>query len=230
MFLVWTGSVHRPTRDIDLLGLTEPDEGTLVETFKTICAEGCPEDGVIFEPSTVTAETIREQSAYGGIRVNLVGMIGRARIPLQVDVGFGDAVFPEPKRIELPGLLVGVPSVKLHGYSAETAVAEKFQAMVLLGMGNSRMKDFLDIAHLADNYPIERAVLKEAIVETFKRRGTALPIRVPVALTWEFYENALVQERWQAFVKKNLLASPYNSLPYVIDRISSLVLPIDGSM
>jgi predicted nucleotidyltransferase component of viral defense system len=224
MFLIWMGTMHRPTRDIDLLGLTAQDENDLRDAFRELCAIECPEDGVIFDPETVRAEAIREEQTYGGIRIKLVGYIGKAKIPLQVDVGFGDAVTPAAPDIELPGIIGGIPAIKLKGYPVETAIAEKLQAMVALGLGNGRMKDFLDVARLAEAMRFDGATLARAIRATFDRRRTKIPTDIPLALTAEFYSDGLVTARWRAFVARNSVQPPYDSLGFVSARILKLVL------
>ena len=225
MFLLWTGSTHRPTKDIDLLGLTVQDEAEIAQTFRELCGIACPEDGVVFDPESVQAGLIREEQTYGGIRVTLVGYLGNAKVHLQIDIGFGDAVTPEAQEIELPAIVRDVPPVRLKGYPAESAIAEKFQALTFLGLENSRMKDFFDIAYLADTMEFEASTLGEAIRATFKRRKTDLPESTPVALTKEFYENDLVATRWRAFVRKNDIRSPYNGLQTVIHHVERFLAP-----
>lgn len=225
MFLLWTGSAHRPTRDIDLLGIRSQDEPEIAQTFRDLCAIACPEDGVVFDPESVQAGLIREEHAYGGIRVTMVGFLGNARVQLQIDIGFGDAVTPEAREVELPSIVLGVPPVRLKGYPAETAIAEKFQALTVLGLENSRMKDFFDIATLTDTMEFEASILGSAIRATFERRKTELPGSTPVALTDEFHENDLVVTRWKAFVRKNDIRPPYDHLPTVIHRIEQFLAP-----
>lgn len=226
MFLLWTGSTHRPTKDIDLLGLTTQDESEIEQTFRDLCGIACPEDGVVFDPESVRAGLIREEQTYGGIRVTMVGILGNARVPLQIDIGFGDAVTPEAREVELPAIVRDVPPVRLKGYPAETAIAEKFQALTVLGLENGRMKDLFDIAYLADTMEFEASTLGRAIRATFERRQTEWPDSTPVALTDEFHENDLVATRWKAFVRRNGIQSPYDHLPTVIHRIERFLSPV----
>jgi hypothetical protein len=226
MFLFWTGSLHRPTKDIDLLGLAEQDDEKAVATFRELCSIPCPTDGVVFDPETVRAEPIGEEQAYGGLRVALVGYVGNAKVPLQIDVGFGDVVTPAAQEVELPSILRDVPATRLKGYPVESAIAEKFQAIAVLGLVNSRMKDFFDIAYLASTMTFEAVTLQEAIRETFRRRSTPLPNRLPLALTDAFYGDQQVKARWAAFVRKNRIRPPFEDLPAVVGTIERLVRPL----
>lgn len=225
MFLVWTGAQHRPTCDIDLL-LSESELKDLAEAFRDICQISCPEDGVAFDPESVEANPIREDNAYGGARVTLIGRLGSAKIPLQNEVGLGDAVTPHPNQVTLPNILDSVPPTVMQGYPVETAMAAKFEVMLTLGMTNSRMKDLFDIAFLADTMSLKGADLKAAIRATFHRRRTELPEELPTALTEGFRHDSRVLARWTAFVKKNRIAAPYSDLAYVQARISALLEPM----
>ncbi len=225
MFLFWTGVAHRTTRDLDFLSLSFSAQSELEEVFKAICQVPCPEDGVVFDPQLVTAELIREEQAYGGSRIRLLGQIGSARVPLQIDIGLGDAVTPGPMDVLVPSIISRVPDATLRGYPAETAIAEKFHAMVLLGLSNSRMKDFFDVAYLADTLTITELELRPAIIATFSRRRTELPKNVPVALTTTFLESKEVAVRWQAFSRKNRLSPPYDDLKTVQRKVRKLLLP-----
>lgn len=225
MFLFWTGVAHRTTRDLDFLSLSISALPELEEMFKSICQIPCPEDGVTFDPNGVRAELIREEQAYGGYRIRLLGQLGTARVPLQIDIGLGDAVTPGPMDVLIPGIISRVPDAKLRGYPAETAIAEKFHAMVMLGLANSRMKDFYDVAYLADTLTIQETELRLAIIATFTRRRTELPKTVPGALTTTFLESREISVRWQAFARKNRLMHPYDDLEAVQHKVRKLLLP-----
>lgn len=219
MFLFWTGSVHRPTRDLDLLSLSQSDMEELRNLFAAICKLECPEDGVVFDPDSVTSELIREQLAYGGSRVKLVGYLGTARIALQIDVGLGDAVTPGPVEVIIPGIVSAVPEARVHGYPVESAIAEKFHAMVVLGLNNGRMKDYFDVAYLADTISIDLDTLRQAVEATFRRRKTDLPADEPICLRKEFRTNEAVIARWRAFVRKNSITTPYGDLEYIQSKL-----------
>ena len=174
LFTVWTGALHRPTRDLDLLGFGEPSEERLVGVFRNICDQAVDDDGMIFGANSVTAAPIRDEHAYAGIRLHFAAQLGNARINLQVDVGFGDVVTPEARTETYPTLL-DQPAPQLRVYSRESVIAEKLEAMVSLGMANSRMKDFYD-AWLLQQFELDDTVLAAAIRATFERRRTAVVI------------------------------------------------------
>jgi hypothetical protein len=205
LFSLWYDQPHRPTRDADLLGFGSDSTDDLIATFRSISAIDL-EDGITFDPASVRAEEIREDNFYGGLRVRLIGHIGTARCPLQIDVGFGDAVTPEPQTVAYPALLPDFESPTLRVYPVYTVIAEKYQAMVLLGIANSRMKDFYDVAVIANRTELDGAILAKAIGATFARRGTPLPTQPPLALTKEFGEDVARLRQWQAFLNKNRLA------------------------
>jgi len=225
MFLFWLGEMHRPTKDFDLLG-TSADANELRSIFTEIANIACEQDGVIFDPDSIVAEAIREEQSYGGVRVTLLGYIGKARIPLQIDIGFGDAVTPEPNEVELPGMIRDVPGAKMKCYNMETSFAEKLEAMARLGLANSRMKDFFDLSKLVRDTDLSHETLGRAIQATFKRRGSELPLEIPVALTETFWGDPIVAVRWRAFVRKNEIVSPLDDLSATCQVIADTVGPI----
>lgn len=176
-FLLWQGTLHRPTRDLDLMGYGSPEPRAVEDVFRAIAGmdEGS-EDGLQFDPSSVTAAPIRDQAEYGRIRVTLIAHLGSARIPLQVDIGFGDAITPDPEPATFPALLE-FPAPRIRIYPRETVIAEKLHGMVRFGIANTRMKDYYDLWFLSAHFPFEGATLQRAIRATFQRRGTALPDR-----------------------------------------------------
>lgn len=222
MFLVWHGSMHRPTSDIDLLGFVDADETKLADVIRSVCTQEVDEDGVRFDPNTVRVEKIREETAYGGLRCLIDATLGSAKLRVQLDVGFGDDVTPEPKVVEVPRLLDDEVRRELRAYTPETVVAEKFEAIVKLGLANSRMKDYLDLDLLLQSGEVDGQSLAEALRRTFKRRKTPLPETLPIGLTEEFWKDDSAQRRWQAFVKKNGL-SPL-SLEEICQRIGREIL------
>jgi hypothetical protein len=201
LFLVWAGEEYRPTRDIDLLGVGLEDPAAIRRAMEAICAVPSPEDGVVFDPASIRIEDIRDQQEFGGLRVRLRGSLGRARLALQVDIGFGDAITPGREEQDYPTLL-GHPAPRLWAYPRETFVAEKFEAMVRLGRPNSRVKDFWDVASLARHFAFDGETLRSAIDETFRRRGTKLAAERPEALRPAFYEDAVRARRWQEFQRQ----------------------------
>lgn len=181
-------------------------------------------DGLAFDPATVTAGRIKEDQEYEGVRVGCVAKLGQARIDLQVDVGFGDAVTPAPVTVRYPGLL-DLPVPELAAYPRETVVAEKFQAMVALGIANSRMKDFFDLWVLARLYPFAGPVLADAIRATFARRKTPVPSPPPLALTAEIGTDKAKVTQWQAFLKKGMLDVGGATLVEVSDFLAGFLVP-----
>jgi len=202
LFALWYDAPHRPTRDADLLGFGPDDEANLMATFREVAAIDLG-DGIVFDPESVKVQAIREDNSYGGTRITLVARIGSARCALQIDVGFGDAVTPGPLTVTYPTLLGDFRAPTLRVYPVYTVVAEKYQAMVMLGQANSRMKDFFDLAVIARRTQLDGATLAAAIAATFARRQTALPIERPLALTTQFSADAAKLRQWQAFLSKN---------------------------
>jgi len=214
LFRVWKDFSHRPTRDLDLLGFGPAETNNLESIFRELCSLPVDPDGLIFLPATVKAEVIREEAVYGGIRVTVEARLENAKIPIQCDVGFGDAVTPEPDHIEFPALL-DFPAPQLRSYPTYTVVAEKLEAMVLLGETNSRMKDFYDLWFLSQQFEFDGNTLVAAIRATFARRKTKLPGSTPHALTDDFPKMKSVQ--WGAFLRKSKL--PQLEMAAVIDAI-----------
>jgi predicted nucleotidyltransferase component of viral defense system len=201
LFTLWTGQPHRATRDLDLLAFGKPGIDAVRDVFAEVIALDVTEDGVRFDPGSLDAGPIRETQEYGGVRVTLLARITSAQVRLQVDVGFGDAITPEPCVVTFPALL-DFPAPSLRAYPRETVVAEKLEALVQLGMANSRMKDFYDLAVLAREFDFDGALLTQAIRATFKRRKTLLPTTTPIALTPAFAEDATKKTQWLGFVRK----------------------------
>lgn len=182
LFTLWYDMPHRTTRDADLLGFGDSDVASLTRSFREIAAIAV-DDGIVFDPDSVVAEETRKNAGYAGARVLLNGDLARARCRTQIDVGFGDAVTPGPVEAGFPVLLPDLPVPRLRTYPVYTVIAEKLHAIVLLGMTNSRMKDYLDLSVLLARERVDAAVLAKAVKATFERRGTALPAEVPVGRT-----------------------------------------------
>jgi predicted nucleotidyltransferase component of viral defense system len=222
LFTLWTGEMHRPTRDLDLLGFGDSSEGELATVFRSLCSAAVAADGLTFLADTVNIEPIREDQEYGGQRVTMVVQLGSARMDLQVDVGFGDAITPQPESITYP-VLLGMDPPRLRAYPRETVVAEKLEAMVKLGLTNSRMKDFYDLAILARTFPFTGPILRDAITATFTRRGTAMPTASPVALTEAFAKDDTKQKQWQAFRKRSGVGEKVGDLQEIVAEIAAFL-------
>ena len=162
LFQLWAAEPHRATKDVDLLGTGDSSLERLTEVMSSICAVVVPEDGLTFDPAAVSADRIKEDQEYEGVRVTCPVRLGNARLRLQIDVGFGDAVTPPPVRMDFPTIL-DFPAPVLKVYPRETVVAEKFQAATTLGMQNSRMKDFFDLWILSRDYTFDGETLVRAI-------------------------------------------------------------------
>jgi predicted nucleotidyltransferase component of viral defense system len=219
-----TKSGYRPTRDLDLLGFGAESESSLKKMISEICMEDLPNDGVSFLLDTVTIIDIREESAYEGKRVKLQAHIGKTRIPIQIDIAFGDAVFPEPEIINYPTLL-SFPEPHIRAYPLEAIIAEKIEAMISLGIINSRMKDIYDVYTLLESYSFKGKILSRSIAETFTRRKTALPENTPLVFSKEFADDNTKKKQWAGFLKKTGLSTP-GELDEVLKKISTCIQPI----
>lgn len=230
LFLVWRGQNYRVTRDVDLLGYGDPDPKRLLGVFRAVCEIGCPEDdGIDYDLDTLKVEEIREGQEYDGVRVTLSCLLHQARIPIQIDIGFGDAVSPVPELIEYPTLF-GDPAPVLKAYPRYTLVAEKLEAMVKLGLANSRMKDFYDIWLVSKIFSFDGELLRSAITRTFARRRTAFSASRPFALTSAFYEDHQKQIQWAAFIRKSKPEMQPGDLAAVVSAISDFVFPVIESI
>ena len=227
LFAAWIGTPHRPTRDLDLLGRGDPSPDALAGVFRELCDLPVDrDDGLRLDARGVVAREIREGHEYDGVRVTLPSLLGNARVPLQVDVGFGDAITPGPVTLTYPTLLPDSPPPVLAAYPPETVVAEKLQAMVDLGLANTRMKDFYDAWLLLRDFDLDDAVLAEAVRATFARRGTPLPPEVPTALTAAFADDGAKRRQWDAFVRRAGLATGCPDLPGVVATLRGRLLPL----
>lgn len=225
LFAAWTGGRHRATRDLDLSGRGTSEVPHLVQVFREVASLSVEPDGVVFDASSVRAERIREDQVYEGVRVTMVARLSTARVGVQVDVGFGDAVHPAPEELQYPSLL-GLPTPRLRVYPREVVVAEKFHAMVSLGEVNSRMKDFYDIQTLAERFAFAGDRLAGAIAATFARRGTELPQVEPVALRKEFANLRDKSAQWKAFVGRTRLVPGDMTLDEVVSRLHEFLWPV----
>jgi len=200
LFSVWEGAPYRSTVDLDLLGRCDNQPETLSAIFKEVAAvEPDPPDGLAFETSAISAERIRPGADYAGVSLRFEARLGRARLPIEIDIGFGDAITPRAKVLSLPSLL-DQPAARLKTYPPETVIAEKVEAMVSLGLANSRLKDLYDVWAIAGVFDFDGEILAQAIGKTFKRRKTALTGDPPAMLTDAFVNNAQKQAIWRAFL------------------------------
>ena len=224
LFQLWAAEPHRATKDVDLLGTGESSVERLADIVRAVCAVAVADDGLDFDPAAISASRIKEDQEYEGVRVNCPVRLGQARVTLQIDVGFGDAITPPPIRVDYPTILDFPPPV-LKAYPKETVVAEKFQAMVALGMTNSRMKDFFDLWVLSRDFAFDGSTLTNAMAVTFRRRRSQPPMEPPLALTGEFGTDPTKVKQWEAFVRKGRLKTDSTKLESVIAFLETFLLP-----
>ena len=228
MLASWRVAITRPTKDIDLLAQMSNDVGVLEGVVRDICGTTVPPDGMAFDAASVAGERIAEEAQYEGVRIVFRGQLGSARVPMQIDVGFGDAVVPGPVQVDYPAIL-DFPAPVLGGYTRESAIAEKFHAMVLRGLLNSRMRDFFDVWALSRQFEFDGAELSAAIRETFARRGLEVPAR-PVALTEEFAIDAGKAQQWAGFLRNNRLSNAPESLALIVSHLAAFLGPVAAGL
>jgi hypothetical protein len=216
LFDLWFDLPHRPTRDADFLGFGPADAKILTRTVQTVCRISA-DDGMQFDSDSVNVMEIRKAANYDGLRVKFIGTLGKARCSIQLDVGYGDAVIPGPEEADYPTLLDGFPGPRLRVYPREAVVAEKLEAIIKLGMVNSRMKDYFDLWVLLRRSAFDTEVLGRAIASTCMRRNTDLPAATPLGLSDEFAQDATKRRQWSAFLRKNALNAP--ALENVVEEL-----------
>ena len=221
LLATWFDEPHRATRDVDLLGFGDATEDALLATFREIMAVEV-DDGLSFDLKGLRIETIREELEYGGSRLRTTATLAGARIALTVDIGFGDAVEPGVEEIDLP-VLLEMPSPHVRAYPPETVIAEKLHAMVILGMANSRMKDYYDVWMLTSAFEPDRERLRRAIAATFARRGTAIPSLIPDGLSENFAEDPGKLRQWAAFAQD--LSGPVPELGAMVAQLRERLGP-----
>jgi len=227
LFWVWNENFHRPTRDIDLLSFGDNDVAHLVEVFRQIVGQD-DGDGLVFDEESISGIEIKEDADYPGVRLTGFSYLAKARVPFQVDIGFGDVVIPEPEETQLPCFL-DLPSPRLRIYPVYSVIAEKFQAMVMLGIANSRMKDFYDIQVIANTMALDGDFLSQAVKATFERRKTAISTEPLFVFTNDFIQNQGKHTQWRAFLNKNGLQMQ-SSFTDVVGEVQSLLEPVYESI
>lgn len=214
---------------MDLLGYGDPDIALLEKMFRELCAVQVQPDGLVFKPDSVNGERIKDDEKYEGVRLHMTALLEKSRIPLQIDVGFGDRVVPAPEEIDFPTLL-DFPAPHLRSYTRESMVAEKFEAMVKLGMLNTRMKDFFDVWTVSREFPFDGPTLSRAIKTTFEIRGTAVPNEPPLALSPEFYDDREKNAQWKAFLNKAKLKAEGKSLAEIAEGLRAFLIPVSKAV
>lgn len=222
--LVLRAPVTRPTRDIDLLGRIDHDLETIRAVIATICEQTVGPDGLVFDPAGVTTEPIAEDADYHGVRAKFRGSLGNARIAMQIDIGFSDVMTPGPVKISYPTIL-DQPRPQLNAYNHQTVVAEKFEAMVKLGMLNSRMKDFFDVWVLSQNFDFDGRELAEAIQKTFARRQS-LVVADAVCFTADFAADPSKSTQWSAFLRNGRLTDTPTRFAQIVESVRLFLQPV----
>ena len=224
LFVIWEGSPHRPTQDVDLLGFGDRSPERIATVFRELCETSVEDDGITFAANTVQAEEIRTTDEYGGVRVRFTASLGGAIIRVQADIGFGDAITPASPESDYPTLLPNQPAPHLRVYPRETVVAEKLEAIAKLGMLNTRFKDYYDLRYLAERFEFDGSVLAAAIAATFERRGTPLLPALLAGLSPAFGMDSVKQTQWAAFRRRQPEQS-LPDLPEVVAEINRFVEP-----
>jgi len=224
LFSVWEAELHRTTRDADFLDLEPASLEHLASDFQKICEIETKADGLYFLPESVRAEEIRGRAAFRGIRINLTGMLGKAKVPLQIDIGYGDALVPPAKFIRFP-VLLNFPAPRLRACARETLIAEKFHAAVDLGMRNSRMKDYFDIFYLSQKYDFKGKDLSRAIIATFQRQKTQIPSKPPLGLSLEFCSNPSKMTQWKNFLMQANISLADVNFDEVVAIVREFIMP-----
>ena len=223
LFRVWTGELHRPTKDVDFLGHGDPSPESIAEAVRAITSVAS-DDGLRFDPESISAEEIREEQDYDGVRVTVTAYLAHVPITVRIDVGFGDAVTPEAVERPFPTLL-GHDAPMIRAYPPETSVAEKVDAMCKLGIINSRMKDYYDVIMISRRFEFDGEVLAGALRATLERRGTPLPTGTPTGLSDKFGADDEKQRQWNAYLKRMKIDDVPTALPEVVTTIQQFVLP-----
>lgn len=224
LFVAWRLDESRTTMDLDLLGQGDPDPDGLVRTFREICRVPTEDDGLVFSADTIAASPIRAESVYDGVRVLIPVHLGVMAIRLQIDIGYGDSIVPPARSAEFPPLLSEKGPI-IDAYAPESVIAEKFNAMVLLGMANSRMKDYYDIWLLSRSFDFDACLLGCAISSTFAKRQTPLTWAMPLGLSPEFGENQMKQRQWEGFLKRQKRIQAPMALKEVVQSVREFLQP-----
>lgn len=227
LFWVWNKDFHRPTRDIDLLSFSDNNVAHLQDVFQQIIAADAGDagdDGLIFEPNSLKAIEIKEDADYTGVRITGFATLTNARVPFQIDIGYGDVVVPAAEEAQIPSFL-DLPVPRLKIYPVYSVIAEKFQAMVMLGLANSRMKDFYDIAIIAHTMPLDGDLLSQAVKSTFDRRKTDILPAPLYIFSDAFKTDKDKNTQWNAFINKNNLDSK-TDFAHAIGEVRQLLEPV----
>jgi predicted nucleotidyltransferase component of viral defense system len=224
LLTAWRAPLSRPTMDIDLAGRTSNELDHIAELVGAICGTATEPDGIKFNRASIEVTRIKEDAEYEGVRVRFHAVLAKARIPMQLDVGFGDVIIPQPTEVEYPTLL-DFPAPVLQAYPKETVIAEKLEALTALGVLNSRVKDYYDVAVLSRMYAFEGGRLAEAITATFRHRGTKIEAE-PIGLTDAFWADSARAVQWRAFVRRSRFSGAQGDLQKLIAEVRRFMVPV----
>ncbi len=224
MLRVWGITSPRSTMDIDLLGRIDNDVNMAIGIFSEICSTAVDADGIQFDVTSIRGEPIIEAATYEGVRIYVKGHLGNIRLTIHLDIGFGDVVVPDTPMAEFPTLL-DFPAPIIRTYSRESMIAEKFEAMVRLGVVNSRMKDFFDVWLLSRQFDFDRCILADAIRQTFQHRDTEVPEN-PIAFTDEFITNPAKENQWHAFIERKRVDDAPTDISEIVAVIKTFLQPV----
>ena len=228
LLTAWRAPMSRPTMDIDLLGRTSNEVDDIVNLLKEVAQVDALDDGITFDLDSFSGSVIREDADYSGVRTVFTGHLNAARVTMQIDIGFGDVVTPAPEQLAYPTIL-DFPAPALLGYTRETVIAEKLEALVQLRMLNSRMKDYFDIWILLRHPELDQAVLRAAIERTFKNRKMEIDA-TPIGLSPQFGTDLAKQAQWRAFLKRSALKDAPEQLSVVVEELRAFFEPIFTSL
>lgn len=223
LLTAWRAPLSRPTVDIDLMGRTSNHLAHIEAVAREVCSAESEPDGVEFDAASVKVARIKEDAEYEGVRVRFRAVLAGAQVPMQIDIGFGDVITPQPTTVEYPTLL-DFPSPVLMAYPKETVIAEKLEAMTILGLLNSRFKDYFDLWLLSRLYPFEGATLGDAIAATFRHRKTQIEA-LPVGLSDVFGADAGRQKQWAAFLRRSRFQTAPSELSDTIKAVREFAHP-----
>lgn len=222
---VWSDQPYRATRDLDLLRKGDGSFEAIRADLRTIAAVPVEPDALTFDADAVDIEAIRAEDEYAGTRATLPARCGKARLSLQIDMGLADSVWPAPCWCAYPGLL-DFPPPEVLAYPREAVVAEKLEALVVLGDRNSRIKDFFDLHHVANRFEFDRETLAEAVRRTFARRKTPIPVEPPIGLTQVYWENPSRPAQVRAFARRARQAAGGDSTHDLARVLGAFLLPV----
>ena len=224
LYVAWLADPFRTTRDLDLLAFADRETTSFLEIFRNICSQPVADDGLRFDTESILVEPSSGDRTQKALRVRTSAQLASAMIPIQIDVGFGDAVTPGPLELEYP-VLLDHPAPTLNAYPRDTVVAEKFEAIVALDLANSRMKDFYDLLAMSRLFAFEGTTLAAAIRATFEQRATAIPHERPPPLTHAFLEDSRKFGQWRSFLTRDPLLIDEPDLRTVIREVGDFIMP-----